>query len=66
MTMTMNDNVEQPVLTVSELCIRWRCRRRSVMDRIHSGELRAFKVGKRVYRVAIAEIERFERTRDAA
>lgn len=62
----MNDNIELPVLTVPELCARWRCNRHSVMDLIHKKRLAAFKIGKRVYRVALAEVERFERTRAAA
>lgn len=48
------------VLTVSELCKRWKCARNTVLDLIHAGGLRAFKIGKRSYRVAIVEVERYE------
>jgi excisionase family DNA binding protein len=53
-----NDN--RPVLTVSEIADRWRCHRQSVLDKIHRGDLYAFKIG-RAHRVALAEIERYER-----
>jgi excisionase family DNA binding protein len=49
------------VLTVSELCARWRCTRKSVLAKIHAGELTAFRVGERAYRVAVAEVLRIER-----
>ncbi len=54
----MNDN--KPVLTVNDLCERWGCTRKSVLEAIHEGRLRAFKVGKRVYRVSFAELVRYE------
>ena len=48
------------VLTITELCHRWRCTRHSVLDKIHAGELKAFRIGKRTYRVALAEVLRIE------
>jgi excisionase family DNA binding protein len=64
--MTAANDQQLPSYTVAELCDRWRCERRTIMDAIHAGRLRAFRPGKRVYRVAIAEVERYERTKDAA
>jgi excisionase family DNA binding protein len=54
----MNDN---KAMTVSDLARRWSCSRRSVLDAIHAGKIAAFKIGSRVYRVAVAEVERYER-----
>lgn len=59
-------NDQQMTFTVSELCERWGCERRTVWDAIHSGRLKAFRPGKRVYRVTLAEVERYERTSEAA
>lgn len=53
------------VLTVNELAERWRCDRRTVTAAIHAGRLNAFRTGRRVYRIALAEVERFERTKAA-
>lgn len=52
-----NDNA--PVLTVAELAQRWKCHRQSVMDKIHGGEIAAFRIG-RQYRIALKEVERYE------
>jgi excisionase family DNA binding protein len=54
----MNENT--PVLTVNELCERWHCARRTIMDAIHDGKLKAFKVGKRWYRISMDEVKRYE------
>ncbi len=62
----MTTEATDVVLTVDELAARWRCTRRIVLEAVHAGKLRAFKVGKRRYRVTLAEVERYERTRDAA
>jgi excisionase family DNA binding protein len=59
-----NDN--DAVLTVSELCARWKCTRKSVLDLIHEGRLHAFRLGKRSYRVALVEVLRWELERKAA
>ena len=49
------------VLTVTELCTRWKCTRNTVLDAIKDGRLRAFNLGVRAYRVSLLEVERFER-----
>lgn len=48
------------VFTIAELAVRWRTSRQSIMEAIHTGRLTAFKIGLRVYRVALAEVTRFE------
>lgn len=58
----MND---QAVFTVAQLAKRWSCARRSVLQLIHNGQLQAFKVGERAFRITIAEIERVEKQRAA-
>lgn len=58
MSEASNDNA--PVLTVAELAARWKCHRQSVMQKIHDEEISAFKIG-RQYRIALKEIERYER-----
>ena len=55
----MNDN--KPVYTVNELCDRWRVARKTLLEAIRSGRLKAFKVGERVYRVSYDEVVRYER-----
>jgi excisionase family DNA binding protein len=57
--MSANDNAGA-VLTVMDIARRWKCGRRAVLERIHEGKLRAWHVG-RAWRVALAELERFER-----
>jgi len=52
------------VLTVTELADRWRCHRQSVLDKIHAGDLHAFKIG-RAHRITLVEIERYEQGRAA-
>ena len=52
--------MSEPVLTIMDIATRWKCGRRAVLERIHKGELRAWHVG-RAWRVALAELERFER-----
>lgn len=47
-------------LTVQGLADRWQMSRGQVYNLIRSGELRAFKIGSRGYRVAHKEIERWE------
>jgi excisionase family DNA binding protein len=48
------------ILTISDLVRRWRCDRHTVLHAIHSGKLRAFKLGKRTYRVKMEEVIRYE------
>ncbi len=54
----MHDNL--PVYTLSDLCKRWKCDRHSILDAIHDGRLKAFRLGKRSYRVALPEVLRYE------
>lgn len=61
MSNTSNDNKPHAVLTVSELAKRWRCTRASIMAAIHAGSLRAFRIGARTHRVAMDEVERYEK-----
>jgi excisionase family DNA binding protein len=61
--MSSNDN--HPVLTVTDLCKRWKCDRHGVLDLIHAGKLKAFRIGKRAYRVALPEVMRYELDRAA-
>lgn len=56
--MTANDN--HATYTVRELAERWRCSRQQVMTAVHEGRLRAFRVGKREYRITAEEAVRFE------
>lgn len=53
-------------LTLTELCNRWRCTRKVVLAKIHRGELVAFRVGERSYRVAMSEVLRIETQRGEA
>lgn len=54
-----------PVLTVTQICERWQCCRLTVMKAIHSGTLKAFRLG-RNWRVLLVEVECFERAKAAA
>lgn len=51
---------EPDVFTVADLARRWRCSRRSIVDKIAGGELKAFRIGKRMYRITASEVERVE------
>ncbi len=62
--MSSNDNAA--VLTVSELCKRWKCARKIVLARIRAKELHAFKIGERAYRVSMTEVLRWELGREQA
>lgn len=55
-----------PVLTVRDLMARWKCTRKSVLEAIHAHGLAAFRIGKRAFRVTLAEVMRYEQTRSAA
>jgi hypothetical protein len=48
------------VLTITELCSRWKCDRKSILARINAGTLYAFRVGERAYRVPLVEVLRIE------
>lgn len=55
----MSDTTEA-VLTVNDLMVRWKSTRKSILEAIKEGRLRAFRVGKRVFRVAMTEVLRYE------
>lgn len=57
---------DDAVLTVTELCDRWKCTRKTVLDLIHAGRLRAFRLGARSFRVALVEVLRWELEQKAA
>lgn len=59
----MNDN--KPVITINELMERWGCARKTVLDAIKRGSLKAFKPGDRVWRITMEEVLRFERSNAA-
>lgn len=63
--MSSNDNTSA-VLTVTELMARWKYSRRSILNAIRSGKLRAFRIGERSYRVAMSEVQRYELEAKAA
>jgi len=52
--------VSDQVFTVAELCSRWKCNRKSILARIRSGSIAAFRVGERAYRITAAEVLRIE------
>lgn len=54
------------VFTVAELCVRWKCDRKSVLAKIANGSLRAFRIGERAYRITAAEVLRVEQGRGKA
>ena len=45
---------------VKELADRWSCSQETVYARIRSGELSAFTIGGKLYRVLASEVERWE------
>src|SRR2546429_5798285 len=47
-------------LTVSQLCRRWQLSRKTIYKFIDSKVLPAWKVGRRLYRVAVEDVLRFE------
>lgn len=62
--MSSNDN--QAVMTVTELAARWRCSRRSILQKIHAHDLHAFRIGERSFRIPMTEVLRHESRSDAA
>jgi excisionase family DNA binding protein len=54
-----------PVLTVTQICERWQCCRRTVMALIVEHKISAFRLG-RNWRVLLVEVERYEQARVAA
>lgn len=65
---TKNDNIgiDSPIYTVAQLRKRWGCTQGAVLQAIHEGRLVAFRIGRRVWRIRLDEIERFERTTKVA
>ena len=53
-------------LTIDDLCTRWQCDRRIVRLAIRSGELEAFRLGKRQYRFTLEAVERYEASKRVA
>jgi len=47
-------------LTVSQLCSRWQLGRKTVYKFIAANTLPAWKVGRHLYRIAVADVLRFE------
>jgi excisionase family DNA binding protein len=52
--------VDTAWLTVSQLCHRWQLSRKTIYKFIDAEILSAWKVGSRLYRVALREVLRFE------
>jgi excisionase family DNA binding protein len=51
-------------LSVAQLCHRWQLDRRTIYKLIRAKLLPAWKVGPRLYRIAVADILRFEDRED--
>ena len=47
-------------LTIAQLCRRWQLGRKTIYKFIDAKLLPAWKVGRRLYRVAVADVLRFE------
>lgn len=46
--------------TVAQLAAYWQCSTTFVYDRINAGELRAFKLGGKLFRVSTEAVEEYE------
>lgn len=46
--------------TVAQLAERWGCSDTNIYNMVRSGDLRAFKAGKKLLRITTAEVERVE------
>lgn len=53
-------SVKQTVFTPAMIAERWACSERHVRNMIDRGELRAFRLGGKLWRVRIADIEDYE------
>jgi len=51
---------EPAFLTVAQLCARWQLGRKTVYKFITAEALPAWKVGRHLYRIAVADVLRFE------
>jgi len=54
------DAVEPAWLTVSQLARRWQLGRKTIYKFIDSGTLPVWQVGTHLYRIALADVVRFE------
>ena len=52
--------IEPAWLTVSQLARRWQLGRKTIYKFIDSGTLPVWKVGRHLYRIALADVLRFE------
>ena len=57
-----NDQAAGAVFTVAELAARWRVCRQSITAYIRAGQLQAFRLGGRAYRIRADEVARFEQS----
>ena len=53
--------VERAWLSVAQLCVRWQLNRKTIYKFIAAKILPAWRVGPRIYRVAVADVLRFEK-----
>jgi excisionase family DNA binding protein len=51
---------ERAWLSVTQLCVRWQLNRKTIYKFIAAEILPAWRVGPRMYRVAVADVLRFE------
>lgn len=56
---------DDKTLTVNDLMSRWKCQRQTILRAISEGRLAAFRVGKRIFRITIEEVRRFEKAKAA-
>ena len=61
----MQQQTEQPVITVTDLMRRWRVDRKTILGMISRGDLPAIRAGLRVYRIPLRAIEDLETTGNA-
>lgn len=57
----MTDTVSPRNLTPRDLAARWQCSERHVRNLIASGELPAFRLGGKLLRIRMEDVEAFER-----
>lgn len=55
-----------PAFTVSDLMKRWKMSRKAVLQAIADGHVKAFRPGRRSYRISAAEVARVESAAEAA
>jgi excisionase family DNA binding protein len=58
--MKIDAMVEPQSYTVGELMARWKVSRKHLLQEIADGHIRAFRPGRRSYRVTAAEVARIE------